>query len=834
MHEGTIIAQPRAQIFIKRPRLTKLLDEAGGRILLLLAPAGYGKTTLAREWTGERDGIGWYTGTPAMADVAGLSVGIAETLAEMSDPAPNDMVERVRILAARGHDPRGLAKAVSVGTPGADTLLVVDDYHHAIGSADAESFFEELVALTEFRLLITSRERPSWLGARRVIYGEAAVVDMDALAFTDDEARVVLGSEDAHDLLAEAGGWPAVIGLAAMRGTSDIAAGLPPDDLYRFFAEDLFRSVTPDLRDAMFRFALTGATGVDAAHELLGPARVKLVAEAAERGLLTPGGPQVVHPLLRGFLLAKLAELDPTEMWSYVAQVVKFLAKRKRWDECLLVLEHFPNDELIVLTLRQGLEAIVDSGRIATVRRWVELGRRAGANENPLLMLAEAEAALRQREDSKAQALGEQAGKLLHGDLSARAYIAASRAAHFRDESQSAMQLAEQAISESTSGKTHLNALWTAYNSTVEINNQDAAEIFRRLEALTTSDSIHALRLHTSRGFLLSHDGNVRDALSELGLAAAFMPTVDDPFARTNYFQYLSYMYLLRTRYEESLRASMQLIGEGEVSGLQFAVDHGMLRQIGALIGLRQLGRAQRMIDELRRRTRTDFVEDNLGLHLVRLAIASGDLSRAATLLRGQSRSRRPAFRGELAGYKGIVLASVGDLDGAREALRTDNLGLQFVESTALAQMTRTILAVRTNETDRGLFDSLSLLMEQGNIDALVIACRAYPPLVAHLAARQETRDTLVGVLGRSRDRDIARAGGLQIPRELRPRERLSPREREVYELLAQGRANHEIAKALFISESTTKVHVRHILEKLGVHSRTAAARLMLVEDESP
>ncbi len=104
------------------------------------------------------------------------------------------MLERVRILAARGHDARGLAKAVSGGAPGADWVLVVDDYHHALGSADAEAFFEELVGLTEFRLLITSRERPSWLPARSVVYGEAAVVEMEALAFTDDEARAVLGS----------------------------------------------------------------------------------------------------------------------------------------------------------------------------------------------------------------------------------------------------------------------------------------------------------------------------------------------------------------------------------------------------------------------------------------------------------------------------------------------------------------------------------------------------------------------------------------------------------------------------------------------------------------
>src|SRR5579864_8996648 len=151
MHEGTVIARPRAQVFIERPRLTKLLDEAGARIILLLAPAGYGKTTLAQQWTRAQETVGWYSGGPAMVDVAGLTVGLAEVLGTMGAPPRADMVERVRILAARGHDPRGLAKAVSGGAPGADSLLVVDDYHHALGSPDAEAFFEELVALTEFR-----------------------------------------------------------------------------------------------------------------------------------------------------------------------------------------------------------------------------------------------------------------------------------------------------------------------------------------------------------------------------------------------------------------------------------------------------------------------------------------------------------------------------------------------------------------------------------------------------------------------------------------------------------------------------------------------------------
>ena len=54
--------------------------------------------------------------------------------------------------------------------------------------------------------------------------------------------------------------------------------------------------------------------------------------------------------------------------------------------------------------------------------------------------------------------------------------------------------------------------------------------------------------------------------------------------------------------------------------------------------------------------------------------------------------------------------------------------------------------------------------------------------------------------------------------------ERLSPRELEVLQLLAQGQTNREIAQNLIVSVSTIKIHVEHILAKLGVSDRTQAA----------
>jgi len=53
---------------------------------------------------------------------------------------------------------------------------------------------------------------------------------------------------------------------------------------------------------------------------------------------------------------------------------------------------------------------------------------------------------------------------------------------------------------------------------------------------------------------------------------------------------------------------------------------------------------------------------------------------------------------------------------------------------------------------------------------------------------------------------------------------RLSPREREVLQLLTRGQTNREIAENLIVSVSTVKVHVEHILAKLGVSDRTQAA----------
>ena len=56
----------------------------------------------------------------------------------------------------------------------------------------------------------------------------------------------------------------------------------------------------------------------------------------------------------------------------------------------------------------------------------------------------------------------------------------------------------------------------------------------------------------------------------------------------------------------------------------------------------------------------------------------------------------------------------------------------------------------------------------------------------------------------------------------------LTPREVEVLKHLADGNRNKDIGERLFISEETVKVHIKHIMEKLGANDRTHAVTIAI------
>ena len=95
---------------------------------------------------------------------------------------------------------------------------------------------------------------------------------------------------------------------------------------------------------------------------------------------------------------------------------------------------------------------------------------------------------------------------------------------------------------------------------------------------------------------------------------------------------------------------------------------------------------------------------------------------------------------------------------------------------------------------------------------------------------KEAPHDTLVRAIERVAAGDTFIDPAL-MPAFLSGRERdemLTPREREILQLLADGMSNADAAKRLFISQETVKSHVRHILAKLEADTRTQAVAIAL------
>ena len=162
----------RERRIIERPRLIKLLDESEARIILLLAPAGYGKTTLARQWAKTLNGAIWVSLTPAHRDVVTFAEDVAAGVEALGGESTKFIREYLRAQRnpqrAAPDVARELAKQMNeVGTQ----WLVLDDYHEVASTQDVGSMIAALQSRIDSRLLISSRARPTWLTPRRVVYG---------------------------------------------------------------------------------------------------------------------------------------------------------------------------------------------------------------------------------------------------------------------------------------------------------------------------------------------------------------------------------------------------------------------------------------------------------------------------------------------------------------------------------------------------------------------------------------------------------------------------------------------------------------------------------------
>jgi LuxR family transcriptional regulator, maltose regulon positive regulatory protein len=208
---------------VPRPGLVNRLRAASAdRLVTLVAPAGYGKTTLLAQWA-ERDDrpLGWVS----LDDGDDAPALLRCVIAALSRIGSLDDADHERLASGRGLDAAGLPRLSCIlGRAPEPFVLVVDDVQTACSSASAAVLATLVRHLPEgSTLALSGRMLPRLPIARLRAEGRMLEVGVEELALSRRDAQLLLRAvrpeldeADAAELSERTEGWPAGLHLAGL------------------------------------------------------------------------------------------------------------------------------------------------------------------------------------------------------------------------------------------------------------------------------------------------------------------------------------------------------------------------------------------------------------------------------------------------------------------------------------------------------------------------------------------------------------------------------------------------------------------------------------------
>jgi DNA-binding CsgD family transcriptional regulator/tetratricopeptide (TPR) repeat protein len=542
--------------------------------------------------------------------------------------------------------------------------------------------------------------------------------------------------------------------------------------------------------------------------------------------------------LLREFLLEKLMALPDAD--ARVRAAVSEACGRGAWDHALSLVVRFALDDLAEPVLANAYKPLSRSGRLATLERFVHAvqARRQQTPRSAQVILAEAafsdgdlelaldlaEAVLPQLQDdhpaaSRAAALVGQIA-VLKADFAAgeRGFQRAQDVAtDERDASEAAYGIATAAVfGEHPAAKGAVKILR-------EARNKSPIDFLR----FVTSET--ALRLL----------GGIPNGLSgnlHLDAARALLPNADDPRARTGLTYTLASALSQRAQYAEAREWLSLCFADAEKYELEFPLPYANWTLAHVAMGQRRFGEAERAlqaIEDVAARKGQPHHALSAQTLRARLLLQTGQPEAALLCVAASPVAPViPSWRAEYLATRALIHACLGNQSASSEDVGLAEQTSGALQVRGLTQASRAVAGL--DDSGRAVREVTQLFSTAARLDVwdpVVCAVRSAPAVADVVAAQVELRPTLEGLCHRTGDVSLGRRMGLRVRSTSKPRDILSPREYEVLELIARGYKNREISRALYIAESTTKVHVRHVLEKLGVRTRAeAAARWQMFE----
>jgi LuxR family maltose regulon positive regulatory protein len=855
---------------IERGALIDRLNQGlSGDVTLVIAPAGYGKTTLVAEWAAQATlPVAWLTVDAKDNDATTfVTYFIAAIRTLFPEACPTSLG-----LAQGGQSLEGdLLPPILVNE--IDDLprrfaLVIDDYY-LISQPLIHDLMGSILRRppTQLHLIILSRtEPPLALGRLRAggMLNELAIRD---LRFTSLESEMLmtqlLGQLDEPalaSLLQRAEGWVTGLYLASLtlRAAADPATAIDSltVDNNRYVADYLFEQVlaqqTPEVREFLAKTSILTRVSPSLARAVVGPgaAMPTTLVDVERAGLFlnaldSSGEWYAYHPLFRQALQKLLSETyTPEEIAALHLRAGGWFLQHDLIDDALDHALAADDEAAAAQIISTKVAFYIEAERWPALERWLGRLCRETIAARPILLAAQAYTMMYRLRWDAAQGLVHEAEALLASDRPAekadednfaRALLAWVRAYYgvMIMEPAASRAAAEEALAILPPGypmMTHLiaqllavalqlmgefRAAETMLNdrlSAIPLDGSGSRGILDPLLALTI--------LYLAEGYLVQSD-QVGQILLQRATQA------DAPYMKA----WACLMLGAGAYYANDLPAALSYYSEG----VRLRYGSNLIASEQCLVGLamtyQALGQREEaqgvlaIMSDFHRELANPMLNDEYRSLQARIALLNGDIATAR-----QWSGDTPSTTGLVIGW--IIVPAItqlrirlaSDPTPAEVAAILDDLDRLLAPLVRLRQPTRQVellslkavalaAAGQRPAALAALAEALSLAEPRRVIRPILDAGPGVEPLLEALVMRQ-TSPFVARLLA------ALRPATTDAGPQLQPAPRLTPREQEVLVLLSQYCTDRVIAERLVVSPLTVRTHIENLAEKLGVRGR--------------
>ncbi len=868
-----------ARRLVARSALIQRLNEGLERDLsLVVAPVGYGKTTLLAMWAAQAPlPVAWLTLSESDDDLLALTTCL---IAAIRTQAPGACPQTQSLLESAHHpDIEQLATLLinEIDDLAQRFVLVMDDYH-LLQAPAVHQLLDSILRHPplQMHLLIASRADPPLALARLRAGQRLAELRIRELRFSQAEAEAFL--TQAVDLAEPAlampwltrrtEGWIAGLQLAALslRTADDPGAVLEQMKLGsdRFIMDYLFEQVLhrqpPAVQEFLLKTAILEQVTPALAQAVLGdeaapPSETISLAALESAGVFVSaldnrGEWYSYHALFRELLRHHLQQrCTPAEIAALHRRASGWLRRAGLIDEALHHALAAHDDDLAATLIIDHFSTWLEREHWPAIERWLGTLPPAAFTSHPWLLVASAHVAqLRSNYAAVPSLLAEAEARLAGAPLNTASpgeavlsgYLDLLRATNWllHNQPQQAIEAAQHALQSLPAAHRYVRGTaLQVLTITLQISGEmDAATQLVQEELARTSHTPHAhsrLRLLLCLMSLYLADGQLAPGEEIAARMLKEATVADAPIS-----QLWGHLALGSVAYEaDDLPGALRHFTQGAELRHVGHTRGGHESLIGLALTCQRLGRidearsiAGQLVEHQRQFGTVSLAGEGIALQL-HLEVLNG--AQPGSLSQGDRQATTTAI---LLGWR--ILPAVtcvhawlnagtpGALAAAHPVL--DEL-IQIAEQLHKPARRVEFLALksrlyeqqgRTAEADAVLRTAVALSMPRGLVRSLVDAGAQLGPVLRRLAAVAPS-PYLMRVLAALRPPAVAQHE-VQPAAELATSIRLTRREREVLALLIAYKTDREIAEQLVVSPLTVRTHIEHLSEKLGVNGRRA------------